>query len=169
MVVRRKERLGTGRRVVVQVLDHCPGNRDAVVGARSASDLVQQHDAAVRNVVENARRFQHLDHEGRFALRDVVRGPDAREDLVHNPDMRRVGRNERTHLRHQDNQGRLAQQRRLTRHVGSGDHHDLLLLVVEHHVVGGCTPPHGHQRLDHRVAALADVDPLAPSSRTGRT
>ena len=65
------------------------------------------------------------------------------------------------HLGHQDNERRLTQQRRLTRHVGTGYHHDLLLLIVEHHVVGNVLLPHGHQSLDHRVAALPDVDALA--------
>ena len=140
VVVRGEERLGMGRGVVVQVFDHGPGDRDAVVGRRAAPDLVEQHDAAVRDVVQDAGRLEHLDHEGRLALRDVVRCPDARENLVHDADVRRFGRDERAHLRHEDDEGRLPQQSRFTRHVGTRDHHDLLLLVVEHRRRWGCTP-----------------------------
>ena len=159
--MRGEKRLGAGRGVVVKVFDHRPSDRNAVVGRRAAADFVEQHDAAVRNVIEDAGRFEHLDHEGRLALRNVVRSPDARENLVHIADMGRLRGYVRTHLGHQNDQRGLAQQRRLTRHVGSGDHHNLLLLVVEHHVVGDVLLPHGHQRLDHRMAALTDVDALA--------
>ena len=161
VVMRGEKRLGAGRGGVVKVFDHRPGDRNAVVGRRAAADFVEQHDAAVRNVIEDAGRFEHLDHESRLALRNVVRSPDARENFVHIADMGRLRGYVRTHLGHQDDQRGLAQQRRLTRHVGSGDHHNLLLLVVEHHVVGDVLLPHGHQRLDHRMAALTDVDALA--------
>jgi len=161
VVVCGEERLGVRRRVVVQVLDHRPGDGNTVVGTRAAADFVQQDDAAVGDVIEDAGRFEHLDHEGRFALRDVVRRPDAREYLVHHTDMRRFGGDEGSHLRHQDDERRLPQQGRLTRHVGAGDHHDLLFLVVEQHVVGDILLPYGHERLDDGMASLADVDALA--------
>ncbi len=77
--------------VVVQVLDHGPSYGHPVVGTRSAAYLVQQDDAAVGEVVDDGGRFKHLDHKGRFALRDVVARPHAREYLVHHTDMRRRG------------------------------------------------------------------------------
>jgi aspartate kinase len=49
--------------------------------------------------------------------------------------MCRVGRHEASHLRHERDKGSLAQQRRLTSHVWSGDYHYLLLLRVEFYVV----------------------------------
>ena len=72
--------------------------------------------------------------------------------------MRLARRNERSHLRHKNDERRLPQQSRLTRHVGAGNHHDLLLLVVEPDIVGNIFLAYGHQRLDHRMAALLDVD-----------
>ena len=158
VVVGREKRLGTGRRMVVQVFDHRPGDRNTVVGARTASDFVQQDDAAVGNIVQDAGRLEHLDHEGRFALRNVVGSPDSGENLVHHADMSRFRRNERPHLGHQNNKSRLPQQSRLTRHVGTRNHHDLLLLIVQQQVVGDILLPHRHQGFDHRMPSLADFD-----------
>ena len=158
VVVGRKKRLGTGRRMVVQVFDHRPGDRNTVVGTRTASDFVQQDDAAVGNIVQDAGRLEHLDHEGRFALRNIVGSPDSGENLVHHADMSRFRRDERPHLGHQDNEGRLPQQSRLTRHVGTRNHHDLLLLIVQQQVVGDILLPHRHQGFDHRMPSLADFD-----------
>ena len=49
--------------LVVQVLDHGPGQREPVVGAGAAADLVQDHQAAARGQVQNPRGLGHLDHE----------------------------------------------------------------------------------------------------------
>ena len=88
MVMRGEKRLGMRRRVVVQVFDHGPRNRNTVIGARTAADFVQQHDAAVGNVIEDAGRLEHFDHKGRLALRNIVRGSHPRENFVHDTDVR---------------------------------------------------------------------------------
>ena len=144
--------------MLVNVLDHRPGDRDPVVGTRPASDLVEQHQAALRNIIQDAGRLEHLDHERRFALRNVVRSAHPREDLVHDPDTGLFRRHVASHLRHQYDQRRLPQQRRLTGHVGAGNDDDLLRRVVEQHVVRNVLLAHFHQRLDHRVTPFADVE-----------
>ena len=50
------------------------GARDAhtVVGACASTNLIKQDKTAVREVVQNTCRLQHLDHKCRFALRDII-------------------------------------------------------------------------------------------------
>ena len=52
MIVRRKKRAAAD--AIVQVLDDGPRQRDAVVGARAAADLVENDEAAGSGRVENA-------------------------------------------------------------------------------------------------------------------
>ena len=94
MVVRGEERLGAQPRVVVDVLDHRPGDRQAVVGAGAAPDLVQDQQAARRGVVQDVGRLDHLHHEGGLPGVDLVLRADAGEDAVDQPDARRLGRHE---------------------------------------------------------------------------
>ena len=54
VVVRGEERFGAGRRVAVDVFDHRPRDGNAVVGTRAPADFVQQHEAALGNVVQDA-------------------------------------------------------------------------------------------------------------------
>ena len=65
-----------------------PGQRDAVVGAGAAADLVEDHQAARRRVVEDVRRLGHLHHERALAAAQLVAGADAREDAVGQADRR---------------------------------------------------------------------------------
>ena len=67
--------------------------------------------------------------------------------------MCRVGRHEASHLRHERDKGSLAQQRRLTSHVRSGDYHYLLLLRVEFYVVRNILLAHRKLRFDDRMAS----------------
>ena len=119
-----------GLRVLVQVFNDGPGYRDAVVGRRAAAQLVEEHQRAAADVVQDVRGLSHLDHERRFAQGDIVRGAHTGEDFVHQADFRGLCGHEAAHLGQQHNEGRLAQQRRLTGHVGAGDDDNLLSLVV---------------------------------------
>ena len=71
----------------VQVLQHRPGDGQPVEGGRAAPDLVEDHQAALRRLVEDCRRLGHLDHEGGAAARQVVGGADTGEEPVGHADM----------------------------------------------------------------------------------
>src|SRR5579859_5802768 len=83
MVVRGEERLGATAFVVVQILDNGPRDGQSIVGARAASDLVENDEAARRGVMQNVRRLDHLHHEGALARGEVVLGANACEDAIH--------------------------------------------------------------------------------------
>ena len=55
----------------------------------------------------------------------------------------------------------MAQQGRFTGHIGTRDHHHLLLLGVEVNIVGHIALAQGHLRLDNRMASLQYVDHVA--------
>ena len=93
VVVRGEEGAAADR--VVQVLGDRPGERDAVEGAGAAADLVEDHQAARRRVVEDVRRLGHLDHERALAAAQLVAGADAGEDPVDDADPRLLRRDER--------------------------------------------------------------------------
>ena len=71
---------------LVQMLDHRPGQRQPVIGGRTAADLVQDHEAARAGEIEDAGGLDHLDHEGRPAAGEIVGRPDAREQPVDHAD-----------------------------------------------------------------------------------
>ena len=100
MVVRGEERLRAAARVVVQILHDGAGDGQPVIGAGATPDLVQDHQAARRRVMQDVRRLDHLDHERALPGGEVVLRADAREDAVHQPDARRLRRDERADLRH---------------------------------------------------------------------
>ena len=59
-----------------------PGQRQAVVGAGPAADLVHQHQAGVSRVVQDDRSLGHLDHERGAPPGEVVGRTDTREHAV---------------------------------------------------------------------------------------
>ena len=102
---------------VVQMLDRGPGDGQAVEGCGAATDLVENDQSALARLIEDRRRFHHLDHEGRASARYVVGGADAREQPVDHADLGAARRHETAHLRKDCNQRVLAQIGRLARHV----------------------------------------------------
>ena len=60
-----------------------PCDGQTIVGAGTAPDFVEQHQAPRRHIIQDARRLVHLLHEGRLARRDVVGGAYAGKDLIH--------------------------------------------------------------------------------------
>ena len=107
VIVGGEERLGPSVRL--QVLDHGPGDGQAVEGGRAASHLVQQHQAARRGGVEDGGRLRHLHHERGAAPRQVIGSADAGKDAVENGKLGARGGHKAPHLRHQGDQRRLAQ------------------------------------------------------------
>ena len=75
-------------------------------------------------LVQDRRRLDHLDHEGRAPAREVVGGADAREQPVDDAEMRVAGRHEGADLGEHGDQRVLAQVGRLAAHVGAGDEED---------------------------------------------
>ena len=75
------------RLTAVQVLDAGLGDREAVEGRRAAADLVEDDERARRRLIEDRRRLDHLDHEGRAAAGEVVGGADAGKEPVDDADM----------------------------------------------------------------------------------
>ena len=83
VVVGGEEGAGSvGIDIGVEVLDHGPGDGEAVVGAGAAADLVEDDEAAGGGVVEDVGGLVHLDHEGGVAACELVAGADAGEDAV---------------------------------------------------------------------------------------
>ena len=158
VIMGSEQRFGSGFGVLVYMLDNSPRDRYTVVSTRSPPQLVEQNQTPLRQIVENIGGLGHLDHKGRFAERDIVRCPHTSENLVHNPYLSGLGRNETSYLSHQNNQSGLAQQRRFTGHVGSRYHHDLLLVVVELDTVADVGFARRQLFLDNRVTSFLDVD-----------
>ena len=159
VIVRREEDLRP-RAALVEVLGHRPRDREAVEGGRAPPDLVEEDEAPRGGVPEDGRRLRHLHEERAVAARQVVLGADAREDAVHHPDPRAPGGHEAPHLGQQHDERRLPHVGRLPGHVRPRDHEALDLVRHEPEVVRHEPRALGPE-LEHRVAALLDVDDAA--------
>ena len=91
VIVRGKKRTGMGFLVLVDVLYDGPCNGDAVIRGSAAPQLIKQHQASGREVVQDISGFIHLDHECRFTHRYVVACSYTGKYLVYQPDMRTFG------------------------------------------------------------------------------
>lgn len=104
-----KKRFGFAPGVLVNVFHNGPGNGNAVVSTCAASQLVEKHQTAVRKVIQNAGGFIHFHHKRTFALRNIVAGTYAGENLIHHPDFGTFHRYKTANLSHERNQCRLPQ------------------------------------------------------------
>src|SRR5256714_1843636 len=86
VVVRREQRAAPESGRVVKVLDHGLRDGDAVIRRCPPPHLVENDERRPRGVVEDVRRFGHLDHERGHACADVVMCADPREHAVRQPD-----------------------------------------------------------------------------------
>jgi hypothetical protein len=143
----------------VQVLDCGPGYGEAVEGRGAAADLVEDDERAGRRLVQDRRRLDHFDHEGRAAAREIVGGTDAGKQAIHDAEMRCPRRHIGAHLGQHDDERVLAQIRRLATHVRPGDEEDAarlrageLAIVHDERGAGSL-----QRRLDNRVPGAFDV------------
>ena len=49
-----------------------PGDGEAVIGGGAATDFIQDHQRAVVGLIQDGGGFDHFDHEGRAASRQIV-------------------------------------------------------------------------------------------------
>src|SRR5690625_7115188 len=96
-----KKGAGAAFCVMVKLFDNGPCDAEAVVGARAASDFVENNQAAVGGVVENICGFVHFDHESRIAAGEFVAGADAGENPIDESDPASLCRNLAAELRHE--------------------------------------------------------------------
>ena len=160
VVMRREE----GARTVdlVQMFDRGPGDREAVIGRGAAADLVEDHQRMRARLIEDRRRLDHFDHEGRAAAGQIVGGADARKEPVDDADMGFFRRHEAAHLRHDRDQCVLPEKGRFAGHVGAGQQPKVLVVLLSRReiaVVGHELLAALRQRgLDDRVTAAPDVE-----------
>ena len=156
LVVMRREQ-GFRARPGLQLLDHRPGDGEAVESGRAAADFVEQHQAVRRAGVENRGRLGHLDHKRRAAARQVVGGADACKNSVEQAQLGALGGHVASHLRHQGDECRLPQISGLAPHIRPRDDQDLIARGVHVEVVGHESPAIlGAEALDDRMAPFHD-------------
>src|SRR6267143_744775 len=134
MIVRGEERAGTG--VLLKMLDNGPGDGEAIERGGAAADFVEEDQARRRGVIENRRYFAHLHEKGRTAAREIVAGPDAREDAIRDGQLGLPRGNKGTHLGHENDERGLAKVGGLAAYVLPGDQEKLLPTRFETEVVG---------------------------------
>ena len=149
VIVRREHGLAPDR--IVEVFTHTPGDRHAVVRARAATDFIEQHQRPLGGRVKNRARLAHLHHERRLAAHQIVAGPHAREQAIHDRQCGSTGRYIRANLRHELDQANLAQDGTLARHVRTSQH-DHLTVLAKHEIVRDELLPR-HHPLHHRMTS----------------
>ena len=157
VVVRRKQRDGGAGRFVVQSFHNRPRNREAVKGARSATDFVEEHQAVRSRIAQNVRGLNHLDHERRKAAAQAVACAHAGKDAVHHADAGTFGRHKAADLRHEHNKTRLAQVSRFTGHVRARNEHEAGRFGRKIHIVRDKVQVRIH-RDNHRMETALDFD-----------
>src|ERR1700675_889824 len=118
------------------MLDHSPSDGKAVKRRGAAADFIEKNKTRWRGVVQYSGDFAHLDKKRRTAARKIIACADPREDAVGDGQFGLASRNERAHLRHQDNQRGLAKISGLAAHVRAGDEQKLLAAGIEAEIVG---------------------------------
>ena len=146
---------GVGANLARQLFGAGPRQRQAVVGAGAAANLVHQHQTAGGGVVEDVGGLGHLHHKGGAAGGEIVRCSDAGEDAVDGADAGAVGGHEGADMSQQHDQCGLAHVGRFTAHVGAcDDQHPPLPFQPD----GVGDKGIAHHLLHHRMAARLDQD-----------
>ena len=157
MVVRSKQCTCFGFRMLMDMLHNRPGDRNTVVGRCTSSQLIKEHQAARRQVIQDICCLIHLYHKCRFSNRNIIAGTHTSEYLIHQANMRTLSRYEATDLCQQRYQSRLPQQCRLTSHIRTGNDNDLLRTAIQHHIIGNIFFPYRKLLLNNRMASLANI------------
>ncbi len=154
VIVRGEERADV-RPLVAQKLHGRPRDGQAVIRARPPPDLVEDDQAPRPRRVEDVGELLHLHEEGGLPLREIVRGPDAREDAVDHPDARPLAGHETPRLGHQHDERRLPHVGGFSRHVRPRDQKHARIVRIEPGIVADEHPLPRHL-LDDRMPALVD-------------
>ncbi len=80
VVVGRKQRAAPV--AVVQMFEGGPGDGQAIIGRRTAPDFIEDHQRVFVGLIQDRRRFDHLDHKGRPPPGQIVGCPHAAEQLA---------------------------------------------------------------------------------------
>ena len=160
MIVGSKERTCLRLLMFVQIFHDSPGNGNTIVGRSTSSQLIKEHQRARRNVVQDVCCLGHLYHEGRFAERYIVACTYTCKDFIHQSNSGALCGHKTAYLCQQHDKGGLAQQSRFTSHVRTGNHHDLLFLGIEQHIVRYIAFAQRQLGFNHRMPALLDVEHL---------
>ena len=110
------------------------GARDGIIGKiqwRGHSVPLVSYEAAIGEVVQDGGSFVHFNQKGGFPKGDIVTGPNARKNLVHDPQVSGFGRYITADLCQQDNQRGLPKDCGFTTHIGPGNHDELLFFPIE--------------------------------------
>ena len=108
-------------------------------------------------MAEDVGHLAPLDHERALPGGEIVGRADAREHAVDHADDGALGRDERAHLRHEDDERHLPHIGRFTGHVRAGDDGRAAVLRAKQRVVRHEQAAFEHL-LNDRVAALFDLD-----------
>ena len=54
---------------LMQILNHCPGDGEAIVSSGAASDLIENNKRALTRLVKDCRGLNHFDHKRRASAR----------------------------------------------------------------------------------------------------
>ena len=127
---------GKGPHLLRQMHRAGPGQRQAVEGAGTAPDLVDQHQAVRCRVVQDIGGLAHLHHESRAAGRQIVGSADASENPVDRPNHCLLGGDEAAKMCQQRDQRGLAHVSGFAAEIGAGDDQHSPLLGFELQIVG---------------------------------
>ena len=152
-----KQRFGAQLFAVGNVFYHGARNAHAVVGGGPAPDLIQDQQALIGRLPQDGRDLVHFHHKGGLSGGQIVGGPHAGKYAVHDADTGACRRHKAADLRHQHNQRHLTHIGGFTGHIGTGQHGDLLLPVVQLGIIGDKGRP-VQQLFHHRVPPFADLD-----------
>ncbi len=103
------------------MLGNGPGKGQPVVSACSSADLVEYYEGLFSGIVDYVCCFGHLDHKGGLAADQFIRGADAGEYSVDQPDSRIFSGYKRAGLCHQDQKSGLSYVCAFSAHIRACD------------------------------------------------
>ena len=118
-IMRREQ--GIGADILRQMAGRGPGQRQTVIGAGAAPDLVHEHQAVFGRVVEDGGGLGHLHHEGGAAAGQVIGRSGAGIDAVHRADNGLFSRHITADMREDNDQCGLPHIGRFAAHIRAGN------------------------------------------------